>query len=44
VFERLAQIVIRRREAKLSVAFTAEADRDPLRAGLDSSDAKAENE
>jgi YihY family inner membrane protein len=31
VFERLAQMAIRRPEAELSVAFTSEADRDPLR-------------
>ena len=30
VFERLAQMEIRRPEAELAVAFTPEADRDPL--------------
>ena len=44
VFERLTNMSIRRPEAELSVAFTSEADRDPLRTGLDSKDEKAENE
>jgi YihY family inner membrane protein len=44
VFERLAQMSIRRPEAELSVAFTSEADRDPLRTGHDSTDVKGENE
>jgi YihY family inner membrane protein len=44
VFERLAQMSVRRPEAELSVAFTPEADRDPLRSGVDSNDEKAENE
>jgi len=44
VFERLAHMSVRRPEAELSVAFTPEADRDPLRSGVDSTDAKADNE
>jgi YihY family inner membrane protein len=44
VFERLAQMAVRRPEAELAVAFTAEADRDPLRsspAGTDGDPAES---
>jgi YihY family inner membrane protein len=44
VFERLAQMSIRRPEAELSVAFTPEADRDPLRTGVDPGDVNTGNE
>jgi hypothetical protein len=41
VFERLAQMAIRRPEAELSVAFTSEADRDPQRTEPESHQVKA---
>jgi YihY family inner membrane protein len=43
VFERLARMAVRRPEAELSIAFTPEADRDPLEATPSAGDVRPEH-